>query len=109
MLPGRTPQSAPTPPLLVPVERRRHGQNLPQHGHRPTVRGMFKEQQLFLEVRGEVEQTEYLAHSCPTDMAQSGRRSVAADRARANQLFDMPGQRHQPCDSRDTAQACLRG
>src|SRR5262249_38964659 len=104
---GGTPQFAPAPPLLVPVQCCRHGQHAPQYQRRPTAGGRFEEQQLFLQIRSKIEQAEYLAHSRPADMAQPGRRSVAAERARANQLFDMPGQRHKPRDPRDAARACL--
>jgi hypothetical protein len=64
---------------------------------------MFEEQQLFLQVWGKVEQAEDLAHAGSADTAQPSRRSIAADRSRANQLFDMPSQRHQPCDNLDRA------
>ena len=88
-LAGRAPQFTPAPPLLIPIERCRHGQHLSQYRCRPTAPGMFEEQQLFLQVGCEVEQAEDLTQARPADSAQPGRLSIAADCARANQLFDM--------------------
>jgi hypothetical protein len=51
----------------------------------------LEEQQLFLQVGGEVEKGEELTHARSADMAQPGRSGVAANRARANQVVDMPG------------------
>ena len=67
---------------------------------------MCEEQQLFLQVRCEIEHAEDLTHPRPADPAQPGRYGIACDRARANQFFDMAGQRHQ---SRDLRDACRRG
>src|SRR5262249_33048861 len=63
--------------------------------------------QLFLQVGGEVDKGDDLTHSCPADVAQPSRRSVAANRARANQVVDVPRQGQQLCDARDAGRACL--
>jgi hypothetical protein len=68
----------------------------------------LKEQQLFLQVGGEVDKGEDLTHARPADMAQPSRRGVAAQRARADQVVDMAGQGHELCDARDAGRACLR-
>src|SRR5262249_28083575 len=65
------------------------------------------EQQLFLQVGGEIEKSNDLTHARPADVAQPGRRSVAAQYSRANQVVDMPGQGPQLCDARDAVRACL--
>ena len=101
MLPVGTLQSAPAPPLLVPVEGCRNLQYLPQHRRGATAGWSLKEQQLFLQIGGEVEKGEDLTHACPAEVAQSSRCGIAANRARANQVVDMPGQGHELCDARD--------
>src|SRR5215468_1222462 len=91
MLSVGTLQSAPAPPLLVPVEGCRNPQYLAQHRSGATAGGSLKEQQLFLQVGGEVDKSEDLTHARPADTAQPSCRGVAAQRARANQVVDMPG------------------
>ena len=78
MRPVGTLQSAPAPPLLVPVESCRNLQYLSQHRRGATEGQSLKEQQLFLQVGGEVEKGEDLTHARPADVAQSSRRRVAA-------------------------------
>jgi hypothetical protein len=63
--------------------------------------GASEEEQLLLQVGSQLEQTQDLTHSCPADMAQPGRRSVAADGTAVHQLVDMAGQRQQPGNPRD--------
>src|SRR6516164_3552747 len=60
MLPVGTLHSAPAPPLLIPVEGCRNMQYLPQHWCIATAGGSLKEQQLFLQVGGEIEKGENL-------------------------------------------------
>src|SRR6516225_1624546 len=105
--PVGTLQSAPAPALLVPVEGCRNMQYLSQHRHVATAGRSLKEQQLFLQVGGEMEKGEDLTHARPADAAQSSRRRVAAQCSRANQVVDMPGQGHKPCDARNAGRACL--
>jgi hypothetical protein len=51
--------------------------------------------------QGEVDKGEELTHARPADVTQPSRSGVAANHARANQVVDMPGQGHEPCDSQD--------
>src|SRR5262249_14373281 len=106
-LPVGTLQSAPAPPLLVPVEGGRHMQYPPQRRYGATAGGSLKEQQLFLQVGGEVQKGDDLTHARPADVAQPSRRGVAANRARANQVVDMAGQGHERCDARGAGGGCL--
>src|SRR5262249_37202978 len=106
-LPVGTLQSAPAPPLLIPVEGCRNMQYPSQHWRGATAGSSLKEQQLFLQVGGEVEKGEDLTHARPADVAQPSRRGVAAQRSRANQVVDLTGQGHKPRDARDAGRACL--
>src|SRR5262249_61979391 len=106
-LPVGTLQPAPAPPLLVPVERCRHMQYLSQYRSSAAGGRSLKEQQLFLQIGGKVEQAKDLTHARPADVAQPGRRGVAANRARANQVVDLSGQGQQPRDPWDVGRACL--
>src|SRR5262249_51123650 len=101
-------QSAPGPPLLVQTEGCRNLQYLPKHRRRATAAGSLKEQQWFLQMGGEVKKGDDLTHARPADVAQPSRRGVAANRARANQVVDMPSQGHELCDARNAGRACLR-
>src|SRR5262249_35467871 len=92
-----------------PVEGCRNLQYLSQHRCGAAAGRSLEEQQWFLQVGGEVEQAEDLTHARPADVTQPSRRGVAANRARANQLFDMAGQGHQPRDPRDAGRAYLCG
>jgi hypothetical protein len=71
----------PAPPLLVPVEGRRNLQYLSQHRRGATAGGSLKEQQLFLQVGGEMEKGDDLTHARPANVAQPSRRGVAAQRS----------------------------
>src|SRR5262249_1266286 len=106
-LPVGTLQSAPAPPLLVPVEGCCNMQYLPQHRCSATTGRSLEEQQLFLQVGGEVDKGDDLTHARPADVAQPSRRGVTAQHSRANQVVDMPGQGHELCDARDAGRACL--
>src|SRR5262249_39132091 len=94
----RASELAPAPPLLGPVDRRGHGQDLPQRQRLPAADGTPQEQQVLLQVRGEMEQAYDLTHARPADVAKPGSHRVAGDRARTDQAFDVPGQSQQPRD-----------
>ena len=76
-------------------------QYLPQHRRGATVGWSSKEQQLFLQIGGEVEKGYDLTHARPADVTQPSRRAVAVQRSRANQAVDMPGQGQELCNPRD--------
>src|SRR5215510_14703264 len=52
----RAPELAPAPPLLVPVQRRRHVQHVTQRQRLPAAGGTLEEEQVFLQVGGKIQQ-----------------------------------------------------
>src|SRR5437588_11750805 len=96
---GRAPQLAPAPALLIPIEHGGNRQDLAERYGLPAMRRPREEQQLFLQIRRELQKAQDLADAGPADMAQPGHVGVAGESAGPDQRFDVPAQGHPPRDA----------
>src|SRR5262249_52475495 len=75
--------------------------NVAKRQRLPAAGGTLEEEELFLQVRGEVEQAQDLTEPGSADVAQPGGGRVTGNGARPDQCFDVPGQGQQPRDPWD--------
>src|SRR6266851_9224071 len=102
---GRSPQLAPAPALLIPIEYGGNRQEVAERQRLAAMRRPRQEQQLFLQIGRELQKAQDLADAGPADMAQPGHVGVAGDCAGPDQRFDVQRQSH---PSRDTRHARRR-
>src|SRR5262245_40490347 len=97
------PQPPPQPPLRLPLQARGNGPDLPLLDRVTALHRRRQEQDVFLDVRREVEQGHDLRHSCPGHMPESGDVGVVLDVALLHQLFEPNSPSHEPADLRNSA------
>jgi len=100
-------QLAPHPPLLAPVKDSGDRPNHVLEDRIATVVGAGQEENLLLDVGGDLKQVHDLGHTRAADVAEPGNLGLVGDLSSLDQAVEADGQGHQARDTRDSA--CRRG